>query len=644
MQIRFFKYMKVYLIIYGIIMLIYCSVNIPSPQGEWDDYTLMSASLIAPEHNISITESDIVMHKKLFPEWSKDIEFYGLSGYTARDGGEMAWYFPTYSIVTLPFIFVLHIMKLPAIYAFSYTNLSLLLISLLVVLYCLKVEKKKKILLIAALSLNPIVFYIGWPSAEVFIYAFLVMTMVFWYNRWYKRAALSVSIAGMLNPTIMCIGFLMIAEYLLVLWKDKKENDNVFVYIKQNTFKIFKYGACYIVGLIPMIYNYYNVGHINLTASNSHYVYARETTVERFWSYIFDLNYGLFPYFSVIVSGAMILLIIAVVHRHWRYLEWMSALVITIMLYSLMAHINSGMAGISRYNSWGSVILIFAVCLFYNEIIRNDKFNNVIKLFLYMGTILTGVLVFYYGPDKASNTSFLNLTPIARVVLDKNPRLYNPLPSTFNSRVNHQDGGYDYVTPITYSANDGYVRKILATSNDKAVLAGYKSLAGNDEWLEAQIDKLTSKESYISIPPKYRVINKRVYEIGTPIWFYTDQYNADNYVTAGLAFKEEFGTWTDGNVLELGFTSNTDTDILHVEIDCDTYNGQQTVEVYSDNKLAYRGAATGLPLLFDIDNPGIDKTVNVKMILPDAISPLELGVSKDTRKLALCLKTITFTE
>lgn len=57
----------------------------------------------------------------------------------------MAWYFPTYSAVTLPFIFVLHIMKLPAIYAFSYTNLSLLLISLLVVLYCLKVEKKKKI-------------------------------------------------------------------------------------------------------------------------------------------------------------------------------------------------------------------------------------------------------------------------------------------------------------------------------------------------------------------------------------------------------------------------------------------------------------------------------------------------------------------
>ena len=92
-----------------------------------------------------------------------------------------------------------------------------------------------------------------------------------------------------------------------------------------------------------------------------------KTTVERFWSYIFDLNYGLFSYFSVIVSGAMILLIIAVVHRHWRYLGWMSALVIMIMLYSIMTNINSGMAGISRCNSWGSVILIFAVCLFYSK-------------------------------------------------------------------------------------------------------------------------------------------------------------------------------------------------------------------------------------------------------------------------------------
>lgn len=70
--------MKVFLNVYGIIMLIYCSANIPSPKGEWDDYTLMAASLIDPEHNISITESDIAMHKKLFSEWSRDIEFYGL--------------------------------------------------------------------------------------------------------------------------------------------------------------------------------------------------------------------------------------------------------------------------------------------------------------------------------------------------------------------------------------------------------------------------------------------------------------------------------------------------------------------------------------------------------------------------------------
>ena len=644
MQIRLFKYIKAYLIIYGIAMLTNCLVHIPGPMGEWDDYTLMSASLIAPEHNFSITESDIAVHKQLFPEWSRDIDFYRLSGYVAKDGGEMAWYFPTYSIVSIPFIIVLYAMKLPTIYAFAFTNLFFLLISLLVVLYCLDVGEKKKALLIAALSLNPIVFYLGWPSAEVFIYAFLVITMVCWYNHWYKRAALSISVAGMLNMTVMCIGFLMIGEYLLALWKDRKKNENIAAFIKENICKIFIYGSCYIIGLIPMIYNYYNVGHINLTASQSNYVQARESTLERFWSYIFDLNYGLLPYFGIMLIGAIVLLIVAILHRHWRYLEWMFALVITILLYSIMIHINCGMSGISRYNSWGAVILIFAVCLFYDEIIRFDKVNNIIKLFLYMSTILTGILVFYYGPNKASHTSYVQWTPIARFVLDKYPQLYNPLHSTFNSRVNHLDGGYHYVTPIIYTADDGYVRKILATANDKGVLSGYESLEGNDEWLKAQIDKLTSKESYISISSKYRIINRRVYEIGTPIWFYTNQYNASNYVTIGTSFKEEEGTWTDGNVLELSLVTNGDSDILHGVIDSDTFNGEQRVQIYSNNKLVYSGVATGSPILFDINNPGIGETVDLKVVLPDAVSPFELNLSNDTRKLALRLKTITFTE
>lgn len=43
------------------------------------------------------------------------------------------------------------------------------------------------------------------------------------------------------------------------------------------------------------------------------------------------------------------------------------------------------------------------------------------------------------------------------------PELYNPLPSTFNSRINHVDGGYDVEKnlPILYRDKKGNIRKAL---------------------------------------------------------------------------------------------------------------------------------------------------------------------------------------
>ncbi len=38
------------------------------------------------------------------------------------------------------------------------------------------------------------------------------------------------------------------------------------------------------------------------------------------------------------------------------------------------------------------------------------------------------------------------------------PELYNPLHSTFNSRVNHIDGGYSYNLPIYYMAQEESVK------------------------------------------------------------------------------------------------------------------------------------------------------------------------------------------
>ena len=49
--------------------------------------------------------------------------------------------------------------------------------------------------------------------------------MVFWYNGWYRRAAVAISVAGTLNVTILSVGFVMIAEYFYkkIFKKGKRE-------------------------------------------------------------------------------------------------------------------------------------------------------------------------------------------------------------------------------------------------------------------------------------------------------------------------------------------------------------------------------------------------------------------------------------
>lgn len=645
MKNKWQKIMVGYLICFGIFILIYCSVRTPKPKGEWDDYSLPVASVLN-DHNFSISDQDVVVYKQLFPEWAGYIDTYSLSGYTVKNGsGEMPWYFPTYSVACIPITLLLKALGLPAIYAFAYTNLTVLLLSLIFILYCLKTSEVRKALLIAALSINPIVFYVSWASAEVFIYAMLVMGLASWYNQWHKRAALFVSIAGMLNPTIMSIGLIMIVKYAVKLLLAKNKDISWFNFIKANISEVAMYGCCYLIGLIPMAYNYYNIGYINLTASLDSFTHGKESTVSRLWSYLFDLNYGILPYFAVLLLVGIMLIIPAVRKKHWDYLEWMFTFLLNIALYSVMIHINCGMSGIARYNSWGVLLLIFPVIMFFDEIIHRKQAVKGIRIALSAGIVITGIVVMQYGPDSASNTSHVRMTPIAEWVLKKAPNLYNPLHSTFNSRTIHQDGGYNYETPVVYVDKDSYVRKILATADDKEqILSEYLSLNGKSDWLKDQVSKLDKEESYISIPGEYKIVKILEYTLGNPITFTSEGYNAEDYVAKGLSVREDWGSWTEGDEFILRFKTNSDCAVISGEINSRVYNKAQDVTVYiNDEKVYEQDNFAGGTLQFNFRNPGYMQLIEIKVEIPNAISPVEFGYS-DSRVLGLGIYSMMFTE
>jgi hypothetical protein len=599
--------MKAYMILFALFVVIFCSIKGPLAWGEYDDYTLPAASLLN-DYNFSITESDINYYNKLFPE-REEINantIKTLSGYQTRGGeGTMTWYFPTYAIISLPLVLTLHWLNLPASYGFMYTNLLLVMILLIVVYKYLIVSNKKKMAVILMPTINPMIFYIPWLSAEVVIFAFLGLMMVSWYNNWYKRAAIFLSIAGTLNATVMTAGFIMILEYLVTWIKNKASDKTILAYIKSNFLEIIKYGCCYIIGIVPMIYNYYNVGYINLTASYPAQTIGRESVLQRFRSYFIDLNYGYIPYYGILLILTIVLFAFAFRKRQWRYIGMIVAFVCNVLLYSLMVNINCGGTGIARYSSWCGVLFVLAAVFYYDAIVNKPVLKRVAQAMIGINIAILSIIIYVYGPYAASNTWSNGLDPITKYTLDNYPGIYNPLGSSFYAETNHCLAGYDYETPIVYTDDNGYVRKILAAASDKEqLIEEYAVSQGDSGWFADQVNALSDTESYISVPTKIHVVKSIDYIPGTDIVFAKEGNTASQYADSGIYEAEDWGSWTsDKAVLSMTFPQS-DVPEYRCSITCGVYNEKQHVKIFVNNELVFDQFVKGYDgIEFTFKNP-----------------------------------------
>lgn len=130
------------------------------------------------------------------------------------------------------------------------------------------------------------------------------------------------------------------------------------------------------------------------------------------------------------------------------------------------------------------------------------------------------------------------------------------------------------------------------------------------------------------------------------IYFYSDQYNADRYVVKGLSGQEEWGSWTDGDELVLSFPLNdTKAPFIGINMDvCFTFYQPQSVTAFVNGMYVYEATIKNdQNIEFVFENPGTD-VVELTILLPDSIAPLEVMESEDYRDLALGLTTMQVAE
>jgi hypothetical protein len=136
------------------------------------------------------------------------------------------------------------------------------------------------------------------------------------------------------------------------------------------------------------------------------------------------------------------------------------------------------------------------------------------------------------------------------------------------------------------------------------------------------------------------------YHIGDYMFFYGDKYNARDYIISGMSGVEESFTWTEGNNVEFEIPiDNVTADGMNCSINlAAVFNGEQSVEAYVNDELVYSDLVTSVSNKIEFKiNKNDSGLYNIRLVLPDAISPKEIGQSEDPRCLALAIQFIQIT-
>lgn len=432
--------------------------------GESDDYILLS---IAFQNHASdqITESDIEQARRSFTGMSWDFFPAGplhlpISVRSPEGATYYSWYFITYSLFCIPFERLVGLLGVHPVYGFYLANLCILLLSVYFAERWLRKAVVCPRLLPYLLLWTPSLVYLFWPSAEVFLMACATLSAAALFSGRYLTAAFWSGVAASMNIT-----FMLFYPFLYVKYFFQKDT---FINLKKEVIKrmiahtlghpwaTLLFILYTFMGFIPVIINLLRWKRMAVMQD----VGSTAGLMGRFVAYIVDLNFGILPYFPFLLPLIFFLLLFT----KKKELYFFTVSIIGIMIsFSLMTHINCGMGFLSRYLSWTIVLLTIGI-VYYSFFIESKGIAKIIHTFLLVSVLYTSSISFiYFIKYKGQTMNYLYMLALPQKVMQIAPAWYNPLPSTFNSRINNVDGGYDVKKklPILYRDKKGNIRKAL---------------------------------------------------------------------------------------------------------------------------------------------------------------------------------------
>jgi len=482
-------------IILGIIFLIYYIIS-------GDIYircecVSYAATAVALENHFSewITLEDLEDAKKDFPEFANDFitENLHLEASKPEENLYKGYYAGLYSLLVLPAKRILSFTNISQSHAFAITNAILLIGT---GIFLIKSFNKNKLLAFWLVIFNPIIFYIRWIGAEVFIYSVILISLIFFIKKKYKVAFLFSIFGGIMNAVVLFWSVVIGITYVIdkgQLLSEKIILDKIKTFIKCNWKDMIYF---LIIGLIGY-YGFFGNGVEKFGGGNLVF----KNVLHRMFYYLFDTNMGVLPYYAPFFILFIVCFIKAIKAKNLNTCMICIGFFVVLFGYSLKVQICSDCNAIARYNSWNSVFMIVAVISFIN---LKDKR---LLYYLIISTIFVISVTFSY--ESANNyTEYDKFTKFTTCILNNVPELYCGHEYVFSTCVKKEQQDLLENQVYVYVNYDGIVTKVLCHSTYIENLDKYINIS--EEKINKLKSKYFSKEQYLYLTfnPKEKIYKK----------------------------------------------------------------------------------------------------------------------------------------
>ena len=325
-----------------------------------------------------------------------------------RDGRFYCWHFWLYPLFAAPLMLALRAIGGNEFTAFSLLNALLFCVALAAIFRLGTPEKlPHRIALFTLCAATPILWYLRWPTPEVFTWCGVLLCLLLLEEKRFASAALFASLAALQNPPVLFLALLVLgAAFFASRVLPKTQRLRVLAPV----------AAATLLALLPNFFYLVFFGQSSLILSRAYGgVDAALISPVRVASFLFDLNQGATAYLPLLFILVGVAFLRAVKSRDALALGVFAALLAMILACCLNAHWNVGEAGMRRYLAWMTPIFVWLALRGTRE------YSRVWMLAL---AAVFSQLAIVSTHDGAQ--FFKSHTPWAALVLKRAPQLYNP--------------------------------------------------------------------------------------------------------------------------------------------------------------------------------------------------------------------------